>query len=212
MVAMIEKLRAARIVPVIRYADPAIAMKSCELLAQAGIRALEITTTVPSAAEMIADLKRRFPSVATGAGTVFTEKQAGDVLKAGADFVVSPCWSDEAATPVLEAGIPYLPGAMTPGEVLHHSGAGAAVVKIFPADAAGGSGFVKALKSIFPDVPLMPTGGVTPGAAQFYLDAGALCVGMGGNLLPAKALEGGDVPLARDQINAALKAVSFQTS
>ena len=212
MVSLVQALKEARIVPVIRHADPAIAMAACELLAEAGIKALEITTTVPGAAEMIADLKRRFPQIATGAGTVFSTAQAKDVLDAGADFVVSPCWSDEAAAAVLAADVPYLPGATTPGEVLHHANHGAAVVKIFPADAAGGPGFLKALKSVFPELALMPTGGVTPQTAQSYLDAGAVCVGMGGNLLPAKALEAGDADLAREQIHAALAAVSFQTS
>lgn len=212
MVTFIDKLHDARIVPVIRHGDFAVAQAACELLADAGIRSLEITTSVPDAARLITDLRNRFPGVLVGAGTVFTAEQALNVLDAGAEFVVSPCWSNAAAKAVLNAGVPYLPGAATPGEVFHHSENGAEVVKIFPADAAGGPGFLKALKSVLPTVSLMPTGGVSPASAQSYLDAGAICVGMGGNLLPAKALESGDTALAQDQINAALAAVSFQTS
>ncbi|UWQ90873.1 bifunctional 4-hydroxy-2-oxoglutarate aldolase/2-dehydro-3-deoxy-phosphogluconate aldolase [Rhodobacteraceae bacterium M382] len=212
MVSCIDTLRDARIVPVIRHGDAHIARQACDLLAEAGIRALEITTTVPGAADLIADLRRAYPDIATGAGTVFDVDQARTVLDAGAEFVVSPCWSAPAAEIVLAAKIPYLPGAVTPGEVLHHANAGAQVVKIFPADAAGGPGFLKALKSVFPEVALMPTGGVSAQTAQAYLDAGAVCVGMGGNLLPARALEAGDAALARAQIEAALTAVSFHNS
>lgn len=208
----IEILRDAQIVPVIRHHDPEIALQACDLLALAGIRALEITTTVPGAADLIRDLRSNHPKITIGAGTVLDADQASAVLDAGAQFVVSPCWSDSAARVVLDANAAYLPGAMTPGEVLHHAQNGAAVVKVFPADAAGGPGFLKALKSVFPNVALMPTGGVTPQTAQSYLDAGALCVGMGGNLLPAKALEAGDFTLAQDQVNAALAAISFQKS
>ena len=202
----IATLRDARIVPVIRHEDPAIALAACELLAEAGVRALEITTTVPDSPALIARLRRRFPGLCIGAGTVLTAAQAGDVLAAGVNFVVSPCWS-AAAAPVIEAGVPWLPGAMTPGEVLHHSQNGAAVVKLFPAAAVGGPDFAKALKSVFPHTELMPTGGITPQTTQAWLDAGCLCVGMGGRLVPVHALEAGDAGLARRQIAEALTAI-----
>lgn len=198
--------------PVIRHSDPAIARQACVLLSEAGIRALEITTTVPDAAALIEELRNSHPQITTGAGTVLDGDQAHAVLDAGAQFIVSPCWSDSAAQATLSAGAAYLPGAMTPGEVLHHSEHGAAMVKIFPADTAGGPGFLKSLKSVFPDIALMPTGGISPNTAQSYLDAGAVCVGMGGNLVPARALEAGNTGLAQDQINTALAAVSFQNS
>ncbi|MBO9451160.1 bifunctional 4-hydroxy-2-oxoglutarate aldolase/2-dehydro-3-deoxy-phosphogluconate aldolase [Tropicibacter sp. R16_0] len=212
MVSFVDTLAAAHIVPVIRHSDPAIARQACDLLAEAGIRALEITTTVPGAATLIEELRKSYPQIVTGAGTVFDAEQARAVLDAGAQFVVSPCWSEGAAQLTLASGVPYLPGAMTPGEVLHHATAGAAAVKVFPADAAGGPGFLKALKSVFPDVAFMPTGDVSPETAQSYLDVGAVCVGMGGNLLPTRALEAGNTGLAQDQINAALAAVSFHNS
>ncbi len=211
MVDFVSALRSAQIVPVIRHSDPEIALKACDLLAEAGIRALEITTTVPAAA-LISELRQRHPDICTGAGTVLDADQADTVLAAGAEFVVSPCWSDAAAREAGAAKVPYLPGAMTPGEVHHHAEIGAAEIKIFPADAAGGPGFLKAVKSVFPNLALMPTGGVSPDTAQTYLNAGALCVGMGGNLLPAQALEAGHIDLARAQINASLTAASFQSS
>ncbi len=212
MVDFVSTLRSAQIVPVIRHSDPEIALTACDLLAEAGIRALEITTTVPDAAALIAELCQRYPEIHTGAGTVLSADQAEKVLAAGAEFVVSPFWSNAAAREAGDAKAPYLPGAMTPGEVHHHAENGAAVTKIFPADAAGGPGFLKAVKSVFPNLVLMPTGGVSPDTAQSYLNAGALCIGMGGNLLPAQALEAGHIDLARAQINAALTAACFQSS
>ena len=199
-----DRLRAARVVPVIRHEDPEIALQGCSLLAEEGIAALEITTTVPGAADLIAELRARYPAICVGAGTVLTEAQAQAVLSAGAEFVVSPCWSHAAAKRTMHSGRPYLPGAMTPGEVHHHWNQGAAVVKIFPADSAGGPAFLKALRAVFPDVHLMPTGGVSRETAQSYLDAGALCVGMGGNLLPARELAAGDAEAARARIRNAL--------
>ncbi|SLN40080.1 bifunctional 4-hydroxy-2-oxoglutarate aldolase/2-dehydro-3-deoxy-phosphogluconate aldolase [Ruegeria meonggei] len=210
MVDVVATLRSARVVPVIRHDDPGVALEACELLAAGGIEALEITTTVPDAAGIIADFRSRFPSICVGAGTVLTTEQVEQVISAGAEFVVSPCWSDEVARALLDARVPYLPGAMTPGEVLHHASSGATLVKVFPAEAAGGPSYLKALKTVFPDVALMPTGGVTPANAKSYLDAGALCVGMGGNLLPATALEVGNTTVAVEQINSALTAVFSQ--
>lgn len=206
MVDFLSRLRAARVVPVIRHPDAEIALQACQLLVEAGVDALEITMSVPDAPEIIAKLRSTHPSICVGAGTVLTSDDATRVLVAGAEFVVSPCWSDSVATAVRNADIPYLPGAMTPGEVLHHADSGATLIKIFPADAAGGAGFLKALKSVFPDVALMPTGGVSPTNCRAYFDAGAVCVGMGGNLLPAAALEAGDLATARHQIDTALAA------
>ena len=197
-------LKDARIVPVIRHPDTTIAETACRLLAQEGARVLEITMTVPDASGLLQRLGAAHPEVILGAGTVLDAAQAQAAIASGAQFVVSPCWCDTVAAACRAARIPYLPGAMTPGEVLHHAQAGAHVVKVFPADAAGGPGFLRALRAVFPDIALMPTGGITPGNAADYLAAGALCVGMGGNLLPAAALEAGDEATARDLIRAAL--------
>jgi len=199
-------LSKARLVPVIRHPEHDIARAACEMLLEEGVGALEITMSVPGATDLIAELVARFPLATIGAGTVLTEMEAHNALEAGSDFIVSPCWSDEVAQIVHNASMPYLPGAMTPGEVLHHWNGGAALVKVFPAEAAGGPSFIKALRSVFPAIPLMPTGGVSPANTQLYLDAGATCVGMGGQLLPAHALERGDVVGARAQILAAIQA------
>ncbi|SEM02445.1 2-keto-3-deoxy-phosphogluconate aldolase [Roseovarius azorensis] len=201
---LMNALQKARIVPVIRHRETRIAETACHILAEEGAGVLEITMTVPNADALLERLGAAHPDIVLGAGTVLDAAEARRAIAAGARFIVSPCWCDAVAAACGVAQIPYLPGAMTPGEVLHHAQNGAHVVKVFPADAAGGPGFLKALRAVFPDIPLMPTGGVTPDNAADYLAAGALCVGMGGNLLPAAALEQGDEATARDLIRAAL--------
>jgi 2-dehydro-3-deoxyphosphogluconate aldolase/(4S)-4-hydroxy-2-oxoglutarate aldolase len=207
---LIERLGVAKVVPVIRHNDPEVASQACHILAEEGLHAVEITMTVPKAADLIADLRASMPDVLIGAGTVLSRKEAEAVLAAGAEFVVSPCWCDDVAEAVLAAKTPYLPGAMTPGEVLRHASSGAMVVKVFPADMAGGPGFIKSVKAVFPDIELMPTGGVAPKDVEEYLTAGALCTGIGSHLLPALALEEGDAEAARTQIRTALETTQFE--
>lgn len=205
----IELLRRTKIVPVIRHSDPDVAMRGAMLLAEAGFPVLEMTFTVPGAAEIIAELSKKLPTAIIGAGTVLTDLQVHHAIKAGAKFVVSPCWTDDAAEVCIMDNIPYLPGAATPGEVLHHWQNGALAVKVFPAHEAGGPGFLKAVKAVFPDIPLMPTGGVKPESVADYLRAGAICTGLGGDLFPAAALEAGDEEAARAQIAKARKAMAL---
>jgi 2-dehydro-3-deoxyphosphogluconate aldolase/(4S)-4-hydroxy-2-oxoglutarate aldolase len=156
------------------------------------MQGLEITFTTPGAAELIAEMRRAAPNALIGAGTVLTSTQAERAAQAGAAFAVAPAAAPEVAAACARLGLPFLPGAATPSEVAARWAEGAAVVKIFPAREAGGPGFLKALKSVFPDIPLLPTGGVSPDTAPDYLAAGALCVGMGGELTPLHALEAND--------------------
>lgn len=198
-----DTLREAQIVPVIRESDPAMAVLVSRELVAAGARALEITFTTPQADQVIATLKRDYPTLPIGAGTLNTAQEAMKALLVEADFYVSPCWSEPVAQEVINADRAYLPGAATPGEVWHHWQAHAAMVKIFPAQAVGGPGFVKSLLSVFPDVPLMPTGGIRIQDVDRYLTAGAVCVGMGGQLIPSDDLAAGRLDQARNTIRTA---------
>jgi len=203
MTSLLETLTAARVVPVIRHRDLDIARAGSRLLAEAGFPVLEITMTVPRAERLIADLAAELPDAVIGAGTVLTTAAATAAIDAGARFVVSPCWSDAAHEAASARGVPYLPGAATPTEIFDHWRRGAALVKVFPAREAGGPGFLKAMKSVFPDIPLMPTGGIRPVDVEAYIAAGALCVGLGGELFPASALQSGDEQAARAAIDEA---------
>tara|TARA_E500000318_G_scaffold45447_1_gene42968 strand:+ start:256 stop:900 length:645 start_codon:yes stop_codon:yes gene_type:complete len=201
-----ERLAALKIVPVIRTPSADLAIRACEWLLEAGLQALELTFTTPDAHRVIETFARTAPDALIGAGTVRTPEQAKAAIDAGASFLVSPGAAPGVGEAAAKAGIPYLPGAATPSEVEARWAAGAAVVKIFPARECGGPGFLKAIRSVYPDIPLMPTGGVSPDTAKAYLDAGALCLGMGGELVPVDALKANDPNPVRDAAARALAA------
>ena len=191
-----EELRARlarlRIVPVVRAGSEIEARRACRWLLEAGLEALEITYTTPGATNLIAELRAAAPAALIGAGTLRTGEQVREAAAAGAAFAVSPGAAPEAAAACADLALPYLPGAATPSEVAARWAEGAAVVKVFPAREVGGPAFLKAVRSVYPEIPLMPTGGVSPETAPDYLAAGALCVGMGGELMPAAALAADD--------------------
>ena len=200
--ALLARLRAARVVPVVRTRDRAVAATGIGWLRDAGFRVFEVTMTIPDAPALIAELSRD-ESLLVGAGTVASVADARACLDAGARFLVAP-WVDPAlAAPCRDAGALLMLGTTTPTEVRAALAAGADVVKVFPAASAGGPGHVKALCSVFPGVAFCPTGGVEPGNMQAYLDAGAAFVGMGGNLVNERWIAAGD----RDAILAAARAV-----
>jgi len=201
-----ERLAALKIVPVIRTPSADLAIRACEWLLEAGLQALELTFTTPDAHRVIETFARTAPDALIGAGTVRTPEQAKAAIDAGASFLVSPGAAPGVGEAAAKAGIPYLPGAATPSEVEARWAAGAAVVKIFPARECGGPDFLKAIRSVYPDIPLMPTGGVSPDTAKAYLDAGALCLGMGGELVPVDALKANDPKPVRDAAARALAA------
>jgi 2-dehydro-3-deoxyphosphogluconate aldolase / (4S)-4-hydroxy-2-oxoglutarate aldolase len=199
---MLERLRAARVVPVVRTRSAVHAETVVEWLRVAGLRIFEITMTVPGAVALIGRLSAD-PSLLIGAGTVPDAATARACLDAGARFVVAP-WIDPAlAEPCRTAGALLMLGALTPTEVRAALAAGADVVKVFPASSAGGPGHIKALASVFPGVAFCPTGGVEPGNVAAYLAAGAAFVGMGGALVDEARLAAGD----RAAIEAAARTV-----
>ena len=200
--ALIQRLRTARVVPVVRTSSAAHAATAVAWLRDAGIRIFEITMTIPGGVALIAELARD-PDLLIGAGTVPDAATAKACLDAGARFLVAP-WVDPAlADPCRTAGAALMLGAMTPTEVRAALAAGADVVKVFPASSAGGPGHIKALSSVFPGVAFCPTGGVEPGNVAAYLSAGAAFVGMGGALVDEKRIAAGDRPA----IEAAARAV-----
>jgi len=199
---MMQALRAARVVPVVRTSTAAHAATAIGWLRDAGIRIFELTMTIPDAPALIRELAGE-PGLLLGAGTVADAATAEACLAAGARFIVAP-WIDPAlAAPCRDAGALLMLGALTPTEVRAALAAGADVVKIFPASSAGGPGHIKALASVFPGVAFCPTGGVEPGNVAAFLAAGAAFVGMGGALVDEKRIAAGD----RAAIAAAAKAI-----
>ena len=199
---VLERLRAARVVPVVRTPDAALAATGVAWLREAGMTVFEITLTIPGAVELIRALAAD-PALLVGAGTVPDAASAAACLAAGARFIVSPWVDPTLAAPCRASGAAFLPGALTPTEVRAALAAGADAVKIFPASSVGGPAHLAALRSVFPGVAFCPTGGVGPGDVPAYLAAGAAFVGMGGALVDAKRIAAGD----KGAILAAARAV-----
>ncbi len=188
---LMDRLREARVVPVVRTSTASHAATAVAWLREAGLRIFEITLTIPDAVPLIRDLASD-PALLVGAGTVPDAAAASACLQAGARFLVAP-WVDPAlAPPCREAGAMLMLGAMTPTEVRAARAAGSDVVKVFPASSAGGPAHLRALRSVFPGVAFCPTGGVEPDNIAAYLAAGAAFVGMGGALVDEKRIAAGD--------------------
>jgi 2-dehydro-3-deoxyphosphogluconate aldolase/(4S)-4-hydroxy-2-oxoglutarate aldolase len=190
-VTVLDRLRAARVVPVVRTPTAALAATAVAWLREAGLTVFEITLTIPDAPALIGKLAAD-PALLVGAGTVPDAAAAQACLQAGARFIVSPWVDASLAAPCREAGAAWLPGALTPTEVRAALAAGADAVKIFPAASVGGPSHVAALRSVFPGVAFCPTGGIGIADVPAYLAAGAAFVGMGGALVDATRIAAGD--------------------
>jgi 2-dehydro-3-deoxyphosphogluconate aldolase / (4S)-4-hydroxy-2-oxoglutarate aldolase len=172
----------SRLVAVLRGDDPKRVVEAAAALYDAGVTCLEVTFTTPRAAEAIAELRALLPAAgALGAGTVLDAAQAREAIAAGATFLVSPAPCPDVVAEGVGRGVPVLPGAFTPGEVLAAWRSGASAVKVFPA-ASGGPRHVRDLRAPFPDIALIPTGGIGLDDAVDYLAAGAVAVGLGSSL------------------------------
>lgn len=177
--ATLKSLRDARVVGVLRAPSASRAVELAGAAVTAGLRALEITFTVPDAAAVIRELAGRGPDAVVGAGTVSSAAEAEAAVTAGASFLVSPHFDGEVLTAARSLGVPYVPGALTPGEIVAAHRATGGPVKVFPVARLGGAKYVADLLGPFPALPLMVTGGVSLDDAGDYLAAGAQVVGIG---------------------------------
>jgi 2-dehydro-3-deoxyphosphogluconate aldolase/(4S)-4-hydroxy-2-oxoglutarate aldolase len=163
-----------------------------DALGEGGIRALEITMTVPGAVKVIAEAAARYgDQVLIGAGTVLDEEQARACIDAGARFIVAPIVDVPTIAVCRRAEVAVLPGALSPTEVVQAWRAGADFVKVFPCSAVGGASYIKALRAPLPHIRLVPTGGVTLGTVAEFFAAGASAVGVGGDLCDVQAIRSG---------------------
>ena len=180
------------IVAVVRFSDPDPLVEVVEALAAGGVTVAEVTFTVPNALDVIRAAKKRLGDrVLLGAGTVLDPETARAAFLAGAEFLVSPSLNLDVIRMCRRYDKLVMPGAFTPTEVLTAWEAGADVVKVFPADVVGPA-FFKALKGPLPQVKLMPTGGVDLDTAAEFLKAGAVCLGVGSQLVDPKLVAAGE--------------------
>src|SRR6201994_4215789 len=188
---IIERLREIGLVPVLRAESEEQALGIASAIAAGGVTVLEITMTVPGAIRVMSRLTKERPDILIGAGTVLDAETARMCMLEGAQFVVSPALNLATIEMCHRYSIPVLPGALTPTEIVTAWQAGADVVKVFPASAMGGAKYLTALKGPLPQVDLIPTGGVSLATAREFLDAGAFALGVGSDLVNAKAMAEG---------------------
>jgi 2-dehydro-3-deoxyphosphogluconate aldolase/(4S)-4-hydroxy-2-oxoglutarate aldolase len=186
---VVNRIIDSGVVAVIRLKDTNRLLKVIEAVRSGGVMCIEITMTVPGAIEIIRQLSKVVPAdVLIGAGTVVDEETAGKVMDAGATFVVWPVLNLGIVSLCVKRGIAVMPGCYTPTEILAGWKAGADIIKVFPATSLGPKYF-KDLRGPFPDIRLMPTGGVTIDNVGEWIKAGACAVGIGSDLLDKKAIE-----------------------
>ncbi len=177
------------VIAVIRMKDPQRLLKVLQAIQAGGVKCIEITMTVPGAVEIIAEIARSSPAdVVVGAGTVTEKSAALAVVKAGAKFVVGPALNFDILGVCRESDTVCMPGCFSPTEILAGWNAGADVIKVFPATSLGPKYF-KDIAGPFPQIRLMPTGGVTIENVGEWVSAGAVAVGIGSDLLDKKAID-----------------------
>lgn len=180
------------IVAVVRFSAPEPLVEVVRALAAGGVTVAEVTFTVPNALDVIREAKKQLGDrVLLGAGTVLDPETARAAFLAGAEFLVSPAVNVEVIRMSRRYDKLVMPGAFTPTEVLTAWEAGADIVKVFPADVVGPQ-FFRALRGPLPQVKLMPTGGVDLVTAPEFLKAGAVCLGVGSQLVDPKLVAAGD--------------------
>ncbi len=190
--AVVRAVEASGVVAIIRMQDASRVPVVVRSLTAGGVRALEITMTVPGAVDAIRSISATLADdVLIGAGTVCDASTAAEVIDAGAQFVVAPVFDPDTIRACHERDVPIMPGCFTPTEMLSASRLGADIIKVFPAGKLG-PGFLKDVLAPLPQLKLMPTGGVTPENAGEWIRAGAVAVAIGSALVDAKAAAAGD--------------------
>ncbi|MFJ3805144.1 bifunctional 4-hydroxy-2-oxoglutarate aldolase/2-dehydro-3-deoxy-phosphogluconate aldolase [Streptomyces sp. NPDC090073] len=192
----------APVVPVVVLSDPADAVPLARALVAGGLPAIEVTLRTPAAPEAIRAIAAEVPDTVVGAGTVITPEQVDACVAAGARFLVSPGWTEALLTAMRGSGVPFLPGVSTTSEVVALLERGVREMKFFPAQAAGGTAYLRSLAGPLPQARFCPTGGIGAATAAEYLALPNVgCVG-GSWMVPADAVAAGDwariEELARD--------------
>ncbi|MDX9783691.1 MAG: bifunctional 4-hydroxy-2-oxoglutarate aldolase/2-dehydro-3-deoxy-phosphogluconate aldolase [Spirochaetia bacterium] len=162
-------IKSIGIVPVIKLENPKDSLLLGKALVEGGLLAAEVTFRTKSAAESIALLKKEFPDLATGAGTVLTIEQAEAAIAAGASYIVTPGFNPRIVDFCLSKGMPVMPGINSPSQVEQGLERGLKLLKFFPAEASGGVKMLKALHGPYADVAFVPTGGIDASNVESYL-------------------------------------------
>lgn len=205
---ILSTIREIGLVPVVRTTSADSAFKAIEAIFEGGVLTAEITMTVPGALRALEKLADHFGDrMLLGAGTVLDPETCRACMLAGAQFFVTPALNFKTIEMAHRYSKPIMPGALTPTEVLAAWDAGADIVKIFPCDNVGGPKYIKALKGPFPQIEMIPTGGVSLTTAGDFLKAGASAVAVGGELVDAKTIKEGNYAIFTERAKRFLEVV-----
>ncbi|MFB2982367.1 bifunctional 4-hydroxy-2-oxoglutarate aldolase/2-dehydro-3-deoxy-phosphogluconate aldolase [Microseira sp. BLCC-F43] len=189
---LLTLLRAERAIAVIRAPEMELGRQMALAVAAGGMGLIEITWNSDRAPELISNLRAELPDCTIGSGTLLDVLQLREAIAAGAQFLFTPHVNPVLIHAAVEAGVPIIPGAMSPTEIVTAHQAGASCVKVFPISAVGGVSYIKSLQAPLGEIPLIPTGGVTLENAKEFIKAGAIAVGLSGELFPQKLVQLGD--------------------
>ncbi|KAK3124710.1 hypothetical protein QOZ80_7BG0591030 [Eleusine coracana subsp. coracana] len=181
----------SRIIACLRAPDCETAMQAAHAAVRGGITVLEIVMSTPGALEIIEDLCRSYPSLSFGVGTVLNAADARKAIGAGVQFLMSPGTVMEILNDLEESKVLYIPGVLTPTEVLSACSAGAKAVKVYPVSVMGGEMYMSALKKPFPLVPMIASQGIKIGSIQAYMEAGASAVVLSDTLFDKELMRSG---------------------
>jgi 2-dehydro-3-deoxyphosphogluconate aldolase / (4S)-4-hydroxy-2-oxoglutarate aldolase len=185
-------LQQNRAIAVIRSSQIEIARQMAWAVAAGGMRLIEITWNSDRAAELITQLRQELPDCTIGTGTILNLEQLQAAIDAGSQFIFTPHTDISPIAAALKSNIPIVPGALSPTEIVTAWQAGASCVKVFPIQSVGGANYIKNLQGPLGNIPLIPTGGVTVENAREFIQAGAIAVGLAGDLFPSQLLAKGD--------------------
>ena len=191
MEKMIEQIRAAGVVPVVKIDDAKDAVALAEALREGGLNCAEVTSRTDAAEEAIRLMAEKYPDMLVAAGTVLTPTQADKAMAAGAKFIVSPGLNPIVVKHCIEKGYPVIPGVCTPTEVEAGMSLGLKYLKFFPAEAAGGVKMIKAMAAPYTNVKFMPTGGISTANLKEYLTCKAVFACGGSWMVPSDKIAEG---------------------
>ncbi len=205
-------MRQQRAIAVIRAPQFELGRQMARAIAAGGMKVIEITWDSDRPAQLIHQLQSELPDCIIGTGTVLTLDQLQAAIAANVAFVFTPHVNVELIQRAVDREVPIIPGALTPTEIVTAWQAGASSVKVFPVQALGGADYIRSLQAPIGQIPLIPTGGVTFENAQDLIDAGAVAIGLAGNLFPKAALNSQNWAAITQQASTLMKLLNVSVN
>lgn len=205
--AWLSRIKEERAIAIIRASKLAIGTQIAKTAIAGGMNLIEISWNSDRAAELVTYLRSTFPNCVIGVGTILTVSDLKNAISAGAQFAFMPHTDFDLIAIAKRREIPIIPGALTPTEIMTAWNAKASCVKVFPIQAVDYANYLEALQAPLGHIPMIPTGGVTIENASSLIQAGAIAVGIGGNLFPKQAIQAENWSLIQQQIKTLMKSL-----